>query len=118
MVVLGPTGRNFAAGMSGGVAYVLDKEGDFRDRCNFGLVDVGPLDLEEDRAFVEALVERHVESTGSAYAQRLLDRWEDVQESFVKVMPRDYRRVLAANAHALAEGREATFEELVGATSG
>ena len=118
VVVLGPTGRNFAAGMSGGVAYVLDKEGDFRDRCNFGLVDVGPLDLEEDRAFVEALVERHVESTGSAYAQRLLDRWEDVQESFVKVMPRDYRRVLAANAHALAEGREATFEELVGATSG
>ena len=118
VVVLGPTGRNFAAGMSGGVAYVLDKDGDFRDRCNFGLVDVGPLDLEEDLAFVEALVERHVESTGSEYAQRLLERWEEVQEYFVKVMPRDYRRVLAAKAQALAQGREPTFAELVGATSG
>ena len=118
VVVLGPTGRNFAAGMSGGIAYVLDADGDFRTRCNFGLVDVGPLELEEDLAFVEALIERHVEYTRSAYAERLLKRWEDVQQSFVKVMPRDYRRVLAAKAHALAEGRVPSFAELVGATSG
>jgi glutamate synthase (ferredoxin) len=117
VVVLGRTGRNFAAGMSGGIAYVLDTDGDFRSRCNLGMVDLEPL-LPKDTALLKALVERHVEQTGSEYAQDLLDRWGVVLPTFVKVMPRDYRRVLAATSHALAEGREPTFAELVGATSG
>jgi glutamate synthase (ferredoxin) len=117
VVVLGRTGRNFAAGMSGGIAYVLDTDGDFRSRCNLGMVDLEPL-LPKDTALVKSLVERHVEHTRSEYAQDLLARWATVLPSFVKVMPRDYRRVLAATSHALAEGREPTFAELVGATSG
>jgi len=117
VVVLGRTGRNFAAGMSGGIAYVLDTDGDFRSRCNLGMVDLEPL-LPKDIALLKNLVERHVEHTHSEYAARLLAEWPVVLRSFVKVMPRDYRRVLAATSHALAEGREPTFAELVGATSG
>ena len=124
VVVLGPTGRNFAAGMSGGIAYVLDKLGDFKKRCNLGMVDVEPLELEEDVAFVRSLIERHIEHTRSEYAERILEDWgkkgrsQKSRPEFLKVMPRDYRRVLTAKAHALAEGREPTFAELVGSTSG
>ena len=118
VVVLGPTGRNFAAGMSGGIAYVLDSAGCFRSRCNLGMVDLEPLHEDEDVAFVHALVQRHVELTRSDYAARLLEDWAVIQPRFVKVMPRDYRRVQKARAHALAEGREPSFAELVGATSG
>ena len=67
---------------------------------------------------MRALIERHVEHTGSTLGRRLLEEWAEVQSEFVVVMPRDYRRVLETEAHALAEGREATFAELVGATSG
>jgi len=117
VVVLGRPGRNFAAGMSGGIAYVLDTDGDFRSRCNLGMVDLEPL-LPKDIALVRALVERHVEHTGSEYAARLLEEWAVVLPTFVKVMPRDYRRVLTATSHALAEGREPTFAELAGTSSG
>jgi glutamate synthase (NADPH) large chain len=118
VVVLGRTGRNFAAGMSGGVAYVLDRAGDFRRRCNPGMVDVEPLDQAEDITLVRDLIRRHVEATGSTYATGILADWVDLQPRFVKVMPRDYRRVLTAEALARAEGREPTFAELVGQTSG
>ncbi|MSR35668.1 MAG: glutamate synthase large subunit [Gemmatimonadetes bacterium] len=118
VVVLGPTGRNFAAGMSGGVAYVLDQAGDFRRRCNLGMVDVEALERSNDVALVRGLVERHIEHTGSTLGERLLKEWDEVQARFVVVMPRDYRRVLETEAHALAEGREATFAELVGAIGG
>jgi glutamate synthase (ferredoxin) len=118
VVVLGYSGRNFAAGMSGGVAYVLDVDGDFKRRCNLGMVELGPLDQAEDIALVRDLIRRHVGHTGSTYARGLLDDWIRVQPRFVKVMPKDYKRVLAAEARALAEGREPTFAELVGATSG
>jgi glutamate synthase (ferredoxin) len=118
VVVLGRTGRNFAAGMSGGVAFVLDVDGDFKRRCNLGMVDLEPLDQAEDIALVRDLIERHVAHTGSTYARRMLAGWIDVRPRFVKVMPRDYRRVLAAYARARAEGREPTFAELVGQTSG
>ena len=124
VVVLGRTGRNFAAGMSGGIAYVMDQLGDFKKRCNLGMVDVEPLELEEDVAFVRALIEQHIEHTRSDYAERILEDWGKKRRSkkarpeFLKVMPRDYRRVLAAKAYALAEGREPTFAELVGSTSG
>jgi glutamate synthase (ferredoxin) len=118
VVVLGQSGRNFAAGMSGGIAYVLDVDGDFKRRCNPGMVELGPLDQAEDIELVRGLIRRHVDHTGSTYASGILARWIDVQPRFVKVMPKDYKRVLGAEARARAEGREPTFAELVGATSG
>jgi glutamate synthase (ferredoxin) len=118
VVVLGATGRNFAAGMSGGIAYVLDLGGDFARRCNHGMVDLGPLDDAGDIATVRDLVERHLRLTGSTRARQVLADWTQMQSRFVKVMPRDYARVLRAEAQARAEGRQPTFAELVGATSG
>ena len=115
-VILGRTGRNFAAGMSGGVAYVLDVEGDFEHRCNPGMVDLESL-TEEDAAFVRQLVGRHVELTGSTPGRQVLDDWAAFRPRFVKVMPRDYKRVLAAEARARAESREPAFAELLGAAN-
>src|SRR5688572_27041299 len=118
VIVLGDTGRNFAAGMSGGIAYVLDRAGDFRRRCNLGMVDVELLAQAPDIATVRDLIARHVAATGSEYAAKILADWAALQPKFVKVMPKDYKRVLAAEARAREEGREPTFSELVGATSG
>ena len=94
VVVLGRTGRNFAAGMSGGIAYVLDEDGGFRGRCNAELVgfeELGEADADELRA----LVEEHAARTGSAVAARLLADWANAVPQFVKVMPHDYKRALA-----------------------
>ena len=113
VVVLGRTGRNFAAGMSGGVAYVLDAAGTFARRCNKDMVDLEALEA-EDIALVRGLVERHVQLTGSAVGQRVLSDWDGAVRRFVKVMPRDYKRVLLAQARAAAVGREASFLELSG----
>ena len=112
-VILGRTGRNFAAGMSGGVAYVLDVKGDFESRCNPGMVDLEAL-TDEDAAFVRQLVGRHVKLTGSTPGRQVLDDWAAFRPRFVKVMPRDYKRVLAAEARARAESREPAFAELIG----
>src|SRR6185369_5701295 len=94
VVVLGRTGRNFAAGMSGGVAFVLDEDQSFAGRCNMGMVDLDPLD-ERDIATVRDLVERHRDYTHSQVAERLLARWAETVRHFVKVMPVEYRSVLA-----------------------
>jgi glutamate synthase domain-containing protein 3 len=94
VVVLGATGRNFAAGMSGGIAYVLDETGSFPERCNTGLVGLDQLE-EADVETLRALVEEHLERTGSAVAERVLADWEAILPSFVKVMPHDYKRALA-----------------------
>jgi glutamate synthase domain-containing protein 2/glutamate synthase domain-containing protein 1/glutamate synthase domain-containing protein 3 len=94
VVVLGKTGRNFAAGMSGGVAYVLDPNASFARRCNPEFVDLEPLDGREDIELVIELLKRHVKHTGSTLAARLLTDWSATAKLFVKVMPRDYRRVL------------------------
>jgi glutamate synthase (NADPH/NADH) large chain len=94
VVVLGRTGRNFAAGMSGGIAYVLDPEGDFEARCNLGMVEIDPLD-EADAATVHDLLRRHYNYTLSAVAWRILSGWKDHVSQFRKVMPVEYRRVLA-----------------------
>jgi glutamate synthase (ferredoxin) len=118
VVVLGRTGRNFAAGMSGGVAYVLDVTGDFRTRCNLGMVTLEPLATAEDIEIVRDLIARHVAATGSTYAAKILEDWIGTQPRFIKVMPKDYQRVLAAEARARSEGRAPTFAELVGTTSG
>ncbi|CAB4880358.1 MAG: glutamate synthase large subunit [Actinobacteria bacterium] len=93
VAILGPTGRNFAAGMSGGVAYVLDPDGKFPSRCNQELVDLESVG-EHDEAELHAMVSEHAERTGSAVAKRLLVGWESAVGSFVKVMPRDYRRAI------------------------
>ncbi len=94
VVVLGPTGRNFAAGMSGGIAYVLDATGDFASRCNTDMVELFELTDEAEIEQLRRLVERHGALTGSALARRILRRWDEAVPQFVKVFPRDYRRML------------------------
>ena len=122
VVVLGQTGRNFAAGMSGGVAYVLDEDKTFAKRCNLSMVDIEPVEEEEDllerlhhhggdlefkgRIDVQGdmsrhdeerlhqLIVKHLHHTGSARAQTILDHWADYRSRFVKVMPVEYRRAL------------------------
>jgi glutamate synthase (NADPH/NADH) large chain len=95
VVVLGPTGRNFAAGMSGGEAFVLDEGGRFRGLCNTEMVDLESVDHAEDEAHLKRLLQEHLENTGSANAERVLANWSAMLPKFVKVMPRDYKRVLA-----------------------
>jgi glutamate synthase domain-containing protein 3 len=95
VVVLGPTGRNFAAGMSGGLAFVLDEHDELRSRVNPALLDqLEPLD-EGDVIEVRELIAEHVERTGSTVGRRVLDEWDALQGRFVKVFPTDYKRVLA-----------------------
>src|SRR6185369_9291475 len=93
VVVIGPTGRNFAAGMSGGVAYVLDEAGDFRIRCNTGMVELDTL-ADEDIETVKDMLRKHGEYTGSTRARHVLQNWDTLVFKFVKVMPTDYKRVL------------------------
>src|SRR5690606_21026003 len=94
-VILGPTGRNFAAGMSGGIAYVWDRHGDFEAKCNLGTVGLEAVEADEDIAELRELIELHHQHTGSTVAARILDAWPQVLSEFVKVMPTDYKRVLA-----------------------
>jgi len=94
VVVLGRTGRNFAAGMSGGIAFVLDPDGSFRQRCNTGLVGVEQVDESEDWQLLEQLLATHAELTGSGRARRVLRRWRAAAREFVRVMPREYQQVL------------------------
>jgi glutamate synthase (NADPH/NADH) large chain len=110
VVVLGPTGRNFAAGMSGGVAYVYDPARTFGQRVNTEMVDVEPLEA-DDQVAVRVLVERHLAETESAVAARVLEKWDTEVLEFVKVMPRDLRRILEATRLAELEGR--SVEEAV-----
>ena len=117
VVVLGPVGRNFAAGMSGGIAYLLDLD---PRRVNTGMVDLDSLD-DADRDFLRGIVQRHAVETGSAVARRLLRDWDVAVERFGKVMPKDYKRVLTAARRAEREGRdvnEAVMAEAMSAAHG
>jgi glutamate synthase (ferredoxin) len=96
VVVLGPTGRNFAAGMSGGIAYVLDEAGDFHRRCNKDMVYLERLEDEEEIEEVKEMIRKHVEYTKSERARKILALWEEMVPKFVKVMPKDYKRMLQA----------------------
>jgi glutamate synthase (NADPH) large chain len=100
VVVLGPTGRNFAAGMSGGVAFVLDLD---EGRVNQELVELAPVqgDVADE---LRNLVQQHFEETGSTVAEQLLADWSDAVRRFTEVMPSDFKRVLEARAEALEEG--------------
>ena len=104
VVVLGPTGRNFAAGMSGGVACVLDETGDFPRRCNQQMVDLERLEDPDELELVWKLIQRHRFYTSSSRAARILAHWPQMAPKFVKVMPRDYKRVLQALQRVQSSG--------------
>ena len=117
VVILGTAGRNFAAGMSGGVAYVLDEAGTFPSRCNPQMVLLETFANDAEAENVRSLVQRHAELTGSQRAAEILERWADYAPRFVKVMPKDYKRVLQALEKAQLQGLSgddainAAFEE-------
>jgi glutamate synthase (NADPH/NADH) large chain/glutamate synthase (ferredoxin) len=94
VVVLGKTGRNFAAGMSGGVAFVLDDAGTFQSRCNTGMVELESVTTKDDKQLLHGLITKHFMYTGSRKAKQVLDAFEATLPKFVKVMPVDYKRVL------------------------
>jgi len=96
VVIIGKTGRNFAAGMSGGIAYVLDEAGDFAVKCNQAMVDLDSMEDDEDLDIVRTLLNNHAKYTQSSVAKRILDDWDTYIGKFVKVMPKDYKRVLSA----------------------
>ena len=102
-LILGPTGKNFAAGMSGGTAYVYDPDRCLRDNCNTGLVNLTAPDREDEK-ILRDMMERHVEYTGSAIAEAMLNDFEKNVESFVKVIPDAYQKVLDAMKGAREAG--------------
>ena len=98
VVVLGETGRNFAAGMSGGIAYIWDQKNNFEMNCNLEMVDLEKVDSEESEMELKDLIQMHASKTGSTRATEILENWDEEKESFIKVMPRDYKRALQAKA--------------------
>ncbi|MEC9011648.1 MAG: glutamate synthase-related protein, partial [SAR324 cluster bacterium] len=94
VIVLGETGKNFAAGMSGGIAYVFDEKGNFTANCNSGMVDLESVDDAEEKLWLQKWIARHQQYTGSELAEKLLKKWDEVLVKFVKVMPIEYRAVL------------------------
>ena len=139
VVVLGESGRNFAAGMSGGIAYVLDEQGDFEQRCNLAMVELEPIPAEDealealdhqsgdlethglvdishdmtrnDALRLRLLIERHTHYTGSTRGRLILDNWDDYLPKFVKVMPVDYRRALQEMQAAQETTKQAAGRE-------
>jgi len=105
VVILGATGRNFAAGMSGGMAYVYDPEDALPDNLNSEMVELEALD-DDDLDLLREMIQAHVDATDSAIGQRILADWATEQRGFVKVMPRDYKRVLEAIAEAERSGTD------------
>ena len=92
--VLGETGRNFAAGMSGGIAYVWDPEGKFESLCNLDSVELETIELGTEEGYVRNLIQGHVTYTDSRIGKQILDTWDDSFSCFVKVMPVEYKKVL------------------------
>jgi glutamate synthase (ferredoxin) len=117
VVVLGTTGRNFAAGMSGGIAYILDETGTFHKNCNMQMVALEKLDDPEEIQQVRQMIESHQNYTQSTRAAEVLKNWDLSLPKFVKVMPKDYKRVLEAFKRVTAAGLSgeeaimAAFEE-------
>ncbi|KAL8049483.1 hypothetical protein ABFX02_06G023000 [Erythranthe guttata] len=118
VVVLGKTGRNFAAGMSGGIAYVLDADSTFKSRCNLELVDLDPVEEEEDILTLRMMIQQHQRHTGSQLAKEVLANFDSLLPKFIKVFPRDYKHILAsmkagdvAKAAAENAAKEAEVEE-------
>ena len=107
-VILGPTGRNFAAGMSGGIAYIWDPAGDFNLNCNLGMVELETVHEKQDVAELREMVQKHLDYTGSTVAQRVLKQWPELLTEFVKVMPIDYKRVLEQQRQKTGQNAETT----------
>jgi glutamate synthase domain-containing protein 3 len=108
VVILGTTGRNFAAGMSGGIAYVWDDEKTFRMNCNLATVELMKISAGEEEAEVKAMLQTHFQRTGSEQAQRALENWPAFMKKCVKVMPTDYKAVLEEMEKARAKAEPAT----------
>ncbi len=106
VVILGSTGRNFAAGMSGGLAYVWDQDGTFAKRCNLGMVDLVPLEESEDIRELKGLIEKHASFTKSTVALEILSHWDKALSQFIKVYPKDYRRVIEEAQKIAAQNGE------------
>ena len=98
MVVLGETGRNFAAGMSGGIAFIWDHKNNFEANCNLEMVDLEKVESEESELELKELIQMHAFKTSSIRARKILENWDEEKERFVKVMPRDYKKALQAKA--------------------
>jgi glutamate synthase (ferredoxin) len=117
VVVLGPTGRNFAAGMSGGIAYLLDENNETAARINTQMVEVGRVEDPKEADELKALIEKHVAATGSEHAKGILAAWPTKLPKFLRVIPKDYKRVLACLKRAHDQGLSgdeaimAAFEE-------
>jgi glutamate synthase (ferredoxin) len=104
VIVLGSTGRNFAAGMSGGMAYVLDTDNTFEHRCNMEMVDLERIEDAEEKLEIEAMIRKHAEYTQSQLAWEVLAKWDDMVEQFVRVVPRDFKRMLESIKQAKKDG--------------
>ncbi|MEO5377816.1 MAG: glutamate synthase large subunit [Magnetococcus sp. DMHC-6] len=104
VVVLGPTGRNFAAGMSGGMAFVLDEQGRFSSLCNMAMVELEAVVDEEDKEILHTLIKKHVVYTSSGQGLKILENWESFLPKFIKVIPTEYKKVLAALKHKTSGG--------------
>ncbi|MFQ5991218.1 MAG: glutamate synthase subunit alpha, partial [Nitrospiraceae bacterium] len=113
VVVLGKTGRNFAAGMSGGIAFVLNEDGEFASRCNTGMVELESVVSVEDGQTLRQMIEAYLAYTGSRKAKAILDAWESMIPKFVKIMPTDYKRVLAERRAAAAKQQAHKEKEMV-----
>jgi len=121
VVVLGSCGRNFAAGMSGGIAYVFDEKMDFTEkRCNLAAVDLEPVIEPRDLELVQILVERHFELTGSKRAKSILNHWPEMLPRFIKVFPHEFKRVLGITRtrQQYIPGQPVVVPELVEALHG
>lgn len=103
VVILGSTGRNFAAGMSGGIAYVLDVKHEFRERCNTESVELDTINDPKEVAFVKNMIESHAHYTGSVHAAKIIENWAQLLPSFIRVMPVDYKAVLEKQAGEAAK---------------
>jgi glutamate synthase domain-containing protein 3 len=101
-VILGPTGRNFAAGMSGGIAYVYDPHDEFITRCNLAMVELEKVTQKSDTDLLRELIEQHRQYTGSPVADAILKNWNESLKKFHKVMPIEFKKALAQMAHAAA----------------
>jgi len=104
VVILGKTGRNFAAGMSGGIAYILDEEGNFSNKCNKEMVGLEKIEDIEEANKVKSMIQKHYDYTNSDVAKRILDNWSKMVDKFVKVMPVDYKRMLQAIKQVSEQG--------------
>ncbi len=104
VVILGATGRNFGAGMSGGIAYIWDPQDNFRSQCNMEMVDLESLEDPAEIADVRSMIERHRHYTGSTVAEQVLADWHAAVATFVKVMPVDYKRVLEQRREEVSAG--------------